>query len=190
MLLMKIKVWLADSKKTLFEARKHILFSVLIFAFGIVVGYLYLGNSEYLREGLAGLFKSFSNKTYFQFTLKIFIHNLIVAYLSMRLGLLFGILPALSAFGSGVSVGWLFANAGSAKWYKLVLLLSPHGIFEIPAMMLAWGVGFWRARLLFVPNYEKITKTNVRQVHKVFLVVVMPLLFVAAMVEGWPLLFK
>ena len=185
-----IKSWYIESRVTISDAKKFILFSFVVYALGIIVGYSYLNDVQVIRDEFIELYENYHDRSYFIFVSKIFIHNAVVAYISMRLGILFGLLPAISGMASGISIGWLFANTKSLHWLKLLLILAPHGLFEMPAMFIAWGIGFWRCKMLFVPNYEKVSKENVRKIHKIFVTLILPLLVLAAVIEGRPLFFK
>ena len=129
-----IKSWYLESKDMIYDARKFILFSFFMFCLGIIFGYFYLIDSQLIKDGVAELLKSFQTTNYFVFVSKIFIHNVLIAYLSMSLGILLGLMPAISSIASGISVGWAFANFNNIHYVKLLLLLVPHGVFELPAM--------------------------------------------------------
>ena len=185
-----LKNWYIESINTICDAKKFILFSFVVYALGIILGYSYLNDFQVIRDAYIKLYEKFHDRSYLIFVSKIFIHNAAVAYISMRLGILFGLFPAISGMASGISIDWLFANAKSLHWAKLLYILAPHGLFEMPAMFIAWGIGFWRCKMLFVPNYEKVAKENVRKIHKIFITLILPLLILAAVIEGRPLLFK
>ncbi len=60
----------------------------------------------------------------------------------------------------------------------------PHGIFEWPAMIIAWGFGLWRgAGYRFSANPGTYFQRWKRSNH-LFFMIVLTLLLLAAMVEG------
>lgn len=71
-------------------------------------------------------------------------------------------------------MGAVIAVAG-ASW-ALVPYLVPHGVFELAAIAISLGMGWhiWR-------KHERVTRAHVRR----FAVVVVPLLFVAGLVEAY-----
>ena len=164
-----MKSWFNESKNTIYDAKKFILFSFFVFHLGIILGYYYLSTQKFIGDHLVELFDKTYSSSYLIFVFRILAHNVTVAYLSMRLGILLGLFPAISVIVAGIYIGWLFANITCVHWTKLFLMIVPHGVFELPAMFIAWGIGFWRCKMLFVPNYEKMSKENVRQVHKYLL---------------------
>jgi stage II sporulation protein M len=184
-----IKSWYFESKNIIYDARKFIMFAFFMFCLGIILGYFYLSDSQLIKDGVTELLESFHTTSYFIFVSKIFIHNVIIAYLSIRLGILLGLIPTISSLASGISVGWAFANFNNIHYIKLLLLLVPHGVFELPAMFLAWGIGFWHCKIFFIPNYDQTPKENVKRIHKLFIRLILPLLAIAAIIEGRSLLF-
>lgn len=187
---MKIKSSILEARNTIYEAKIFILFSFFIFILSSIVGYYYLSDAQVIRNNLNKMYEIYNRNNYVINTSRIFLHNAIVAYLSIRLGIVLGILPAMYAIVMGITAGWLFANIKSPHWTELILSLAPHGIFELTAMFISWGIGFWRCKLLFVKNYETAAKENVRKVHKVYICFVVPLLLLAAIAEGVALLLQ
>jgi stage II sporulation protein M len=176
-----------ECKATIADARLYIIFSFLLFTFAIVLGFNYLNDSKIINDSLLDSFKNMRTDSYLIFVSSLFFHNITIAYLSLRIGILLGIFPFITIINSGVVIGWLFANFPQNNYLKLFTLMLPHGVFELPAMFIAWGIGFWRCKLLFIPNYDLISKQNVREIHKIFIFVVFPLLLLAAFIEAIPL---
>jgi uncharacterized membrane protein SpoIIM required for sporulation len=81
-------------------------------------------------------------------------------------------------------VGWLSTMLEKIGGFQLFLMILPHGIFELSAMFIAWGIGLWRARLMFSPNFKAESKESLKKTHRVYVTVVLPLLFIAALIEG------
>lgn len=83
-------------------------------------------------------------------------HNISVAFLSMAAGITFGVGTILMVFSNGVDLGAVcadYVHAGQGVF--LAGWLLPHGVFEIPALLVASQAGFllasalvgWRSRL-------------------------------------------
>ena len=90
------------------------------------------------------------------FSASLMTHNMSVAFLSMAAGMTFGIGTVLLLFSNGVDLGAVCADyihAGQAKF--LLGWLLPHGLIEIPALLIASQAGLllasaligWRTRL-------------------------------------------
>ena len=118
------------------------------------------------------------------FILSLFLHNLVATYITMCLVTLWGLLPMVTAMANGLILGWIVATSMDGSLFDAAVLLVPHGLFEWPAMMIAWGVGLWRGagyRFSADPGtyLQRWKKSN-----QLFFMTVLPLLLLAAIVEG------
>ncbi len=171
-------------KHTIIEARNYIIVVIALFLAGIIYGYANLQDNQRFHEIFQSILKTHQAASYFPFIIKIFIRNSIIAYISMRFGIVLGILPVCSSFFNGLMIGWFSVTFKSMSQSNLFLLLMPHGVFELSAMFIAWGIGLWRAKVLFGPDVENEKKTSLIKMHNVYLRVTLPLLFIAAVIEG------
>ena len=179
----KINLWV-DSRDSIYEARYCLLIAAILYCGAYLVSWPYPKNFSFLDEALKVLVAQFSNKSAISFIVRLFIHNLIASYLTMCVVVLFGFLPATIAVFNGFILGFVIASAPGVSTLKLFSLLVPHGIFEWPAMMIAWGIGIWRG---FGHRFSKTNKTYKErwlEANKVFITVVIPLLVIAAIIEG------
>lgn len=108
-------------------------------------------------------------------------NNLAVALLSFMGGLLI-VPPLLILFVNGVVLGAIAATF--TKWYTLfefLLLILPHGIFEIPAFLLACAAGIDLALAVFEKGFRNAVQMLGEEASK--LIIVLVLLAIAAAVE-------
>lgn len=136
--------------KDLTTIRKALLLALILFVAGGVIGWIGTGSVQKLLSGqLEGLSKiSGSLKesahpqwSFFQF---IFLNNSIKGVLIIFLGALFGVLPALFLLINGAVIGYLIhasALQGLDLFDLIVKGLLPHGIIEIPAIIIACAFG-------------------------------------------------
>jgi uncharacterized membrane protein SpoIIM required for sporulation len=125
--------------------------------------------------------------------LTIWWQNIRVMLLALPLGILsFGVLGLIPGFASFGLVGYfmgLLAEAGISPGIYLLGLILPHGIFEIPAAILATAAVLQAGILLATPNTEKsvgeVLIESLADWCKVMLGLVIPLLMISAMVEAW-----
>ena len=83
------------------------------------------------------------------FSAELIKHNIQVALLAAALGVTFGIGTALLLFENGVLLGAVavhYTQQGFGLFMTAWLL--PHGVFEIPSILIAGQAGFYLARLL------------------------------------------
>ncbi|WP_081452198.1 stage II sporulation protein M [Thermococcus barophilus] len=119
----------------------------------------------------------------------IFLNNLkVVLLLSFGGVLTFGGLTFLNLIFNGVNVGVMFyayLNLGELKTFFLLIL--PHGIFEIPAIIIAGAAGFKipyeLLRFALGKKEEIISEEDAKEFFKLFLIS-MILIFIAALIES------
>ena len=130
--------------------------------------------------------------------LSLFLHNLETA----AVAILFGVLPALhlpalflgvNALVLGFSGAYYVQNGLSFLAYLAGIL--PHGLFEIPALCLAFASGLYLCTSMtsaWMGRSKGTVGTAVRQILLVYLLLVVPLTAAAAVVECYvtPLLLR
>lgn len=169
---------------TLKISRNSILAAVGIYVVAAVAGWVYSDNLAFMEDQFQELARRFENLSPVAFVFRIFMHNLIASYLAMCFVTLFGLIPlALAAF-NGLMVGWFAGWLEHVSWFGLAVFLAPHGIFEWPAMFIAFGVGMWRGVAHFFGPVDQSWGQLWKKAHCVYFVFVVPLLFIAAMIEG------
>jgi len=115
----------------------------------------------------------------------IFINNSVKSLLMVLLGFFFGLIPLIFIITNGYMLGVVIAVTQLKIGMSAVLIsLIPHGIFEIPAVLIASGYGmllgykFFR-KLFFKEPFEAHLKLSLNKFWKI----VVPLLFLAALIE-------
>ena len=112
-------------------------------------------------------------------------NNIKSSFIGMICGIFLGIVPVLVLIVNGYVLGFV-ANKTVAIEGPLVLWrLFPHGIFEIPAVMISIGMGLKLGSFIF---YRKKNTEEFKELLKnclgVFIFIVVPLLIIAAVIEG------
>ncbi|GIP24717.1 stage II sporulation protein M [Paenibacillus sp. J22TS3] len=132
------------------NAKTPLIFGVLLFAVGIALGMMnaealqqvVIGQIEGLRETSQRLAKNPNPE--FSFFLFIFFNNAIKGVLMIYLGMFAGIIPAFFLIINGMVLGYLIElqSVQGASIADLVIRgLLPHGIIEIPAIIIASAIG-------------------------------------------------
>jgi uncharacterized membrane protein SpoIIM required for sporulation len=91
-------------------------------------------------------------------------HNIQVALLAAALGVTFGIGTALLLFENGVLLGAVavhYTQQGFGLFMTAWLL--PHGVFEIPSILIAGQAGFYLARLLLHRRENRNIRESMRE---------------------------
>ncbi len=128
------------------------------------------------------------SKSPFKNFITIFVHNSWVALLTLISGLFFGIGPAIlvmtNGFVVGLVVGVLWENGMPPR--TLVLGLTPHGIFEIPAFILAGVAGVcWYKKIVEDKDRGRGFKEGASFALRMYGGVVLAMLLVAAFIEAY-----
>ena len=169
---------------TLYQARYCMLIALLVYAASCLGGWIYADELGFFQQAASSLAGKFAGKGGAAFVYSLFIHNLVATYITMCLLTLWGGLPMVTAIANGLILGWVVVTAGGASLADAAIMLVPHGMFEWPAMLIAWGVGLWRGagyRFSADPGtyFQRWKRSN-----QVFFLIVLPLLLLAAIVEG------
>jgi stage II sporulation protein M len=176
--------------------RQKVLIRSLILAAGIffvslVVGALIGGNTveELMRQLGAALepLASTGNLSVLLFLI-IFINNAVKALGLVLLGILLG-LPSLLFVGvNGFILGGLGSALEAAKgWTYVIASFVPHGVIEIPVILLAAALGLTvgMESLRWLLRRESRVKSQLSDCLKIYLRWVLPGLAVAAIIEAF-----
>ncbi len=105
-----------------------------------------------------------SAQTEAAFSAQLIKHNIEVALLAAALGVTFGIGTALLLFENGVLLGAVavrYTQQGFGLFVAAWLL--PHGVFEIPSILIAGQAGFYLARLLLRRREDRDVRESMRE---------------------------
>ena len=94
----------------------------------------------------------------------IFFNNLQVGFMGMIYGFALGIFPILATFANGYVVGYVSSSAISSSGLSSLLNLFPHGIFELPAIFISFGIGIKFGTFIF---YKEKMKTFAMIFHRI-----------------------
>lgn len=160
------------------EARSYIVAAILIFAAGSALALSLPHVGERVIALILEYFKPFKDKQYLELVVAIFLQNASSAFLAIAFGFVLGLIPALGAFFNGIVLGAIIHLDPLH-----IVMIIPHGLFELPAVFIAWGLGMWCAGgLSHTQRLETITIRIKKSLH-IYLSVIVPLLIIAAIIE-------
>jgi stage II sporulation protein M len=167
---------------------KNFIFSIVAVAlvFG-VIGFFVQVPEDVLQkiiEMLQDILKQIEGLNQFELIKFIFLNNLKSSFFGLFFGAVLGIFPVMSAIVNGYLIGFVAQQAVSAEGIFTLLRLLPHGIFELPAVFISLGMGLRLGTFIFHKNKIKTLKSFFWNSFRVFIFVVIPLLVVAAIIEG------
>lgn len=162
------------------EARNYIYASLAIFIVSASLGFIFSEYLTFIDEILKEIIYETQNMKGVEHVFFILQNNLQAAIFAVVYGIVFGIAPIFYAVSNGAVIGYVLARsyelAGLSSW----LLLVPHGIFELPAIFISFGLGIKLGFSVISKNRNRIFYKTANA----FLMVVLPLLIIAAIIEG------
>lgn len=142
--------------------------------------------TETLLEILRKIYVFFPQLSGWQLMIAIFFHNLFIDLNAILLGLIIGIVPFLYLIINGFIIGIVIKAGVVLKGWKAVFFgLFPHGIFEIPALILTLSSGFLIGfeSLKWLLRKESQVKNSLKRGLRIFFKLIVPLLFLASLTE-------
>ncbi len=112
-------------------------------------------------------------------------NNILAGFIFLVSGLLLGVPPLIFIILNGFFVGWISYSVGAEIGLVMVVAtLLPHGIIEIPTIVLcaAMGVGFGYQIINKFRGYSGLQQYIIDSI-KVFIFRVIPLLVIAGLIE-------
>ncbi len=176
----------------MYEIRFYLLLSLFLFICSFYFGYLLAQSlpleAQRVIESIKSVFaprKEISSTELFMFILG---NNILKLSAAVFLGMLGGIVPLLVVFFNGFILGVLFVvvlKKASLGFFLLGIL--PHGIIEIPALIISCAVGFrlGKVAVFRIFSRKESFKNELYKGVRLYVFVLVPLLFIAALVEAF-----
>ena len=123
--------------------------------------------------------------------LNLLLHNIQASFISVITGFFLGIPPFLLVAFNGFVLGVIVQSASSSIGFiTTLLLLAPHGIFEIFATLLSSALGaVFGYTLIERLRGRDSVMAIINYIFNMFLKRVIPLLIIAALIETWLIFF-
>ena len=177
------------SKSPLINA---IIITFLLFFATLTVGWVGTTQNPAVGENLMKLFDKevagqINVDNPFDMCIKLFINNLEACILLFLGGASFGILTIFIMSLNGIVIGAIMEIIHKDhSWAFIAAALIPHGIFEIPAFIIAGALGILLAQSLTSEWYGGAdTAKEAQKLARIFLLYVLPLVVIAACVEAF-----
>jgi len=174
-----------EAKAYVKESKNYIYSAILIFIVAGIFGFAYRNRLGFIEEIIKELFLKTEGLNTMELIMFILQNNVLSAFLSIAQGIFLGVFPIFSAISNGVVIGYVLGVVKDATGATQFWRLIPHGIFELPAIFIALGLGikfgskhltnymrhFWKNSkiMIFIPiiialistalNYKTLQKT-------------------------------
>ncbi len=181
-----------NTKNYLYSLRPYVLFCSVIFVLSVFLGYSAACNysqeiQKVLRE-IKEMWMPFQEATSLKLFIFIAFNNISKIALVVFLGIISGIFPILFLFVNGIVVGiFAYTVAETVSWQMFLVGILPHGVIEIPVLILGAASGVKLGGVVFNKIFRK--RGNLREEFSLalefFLRILLPLLILAAVIEAF-----
>jgi class 3 adenylate cyclase/uncharacterized membrane protein SpoIIM required for sporulation len=164
---------------------KRYIFTLILFLFSFLGGILYPFFFESYQQQLMGHTPRSGIETF----LFLFANNGTIAFFAMLLGFILGIVPFFLIIFNGYMIGTVFFHALKiTSPFDIFLRLIPHGIFEMPAIIISLGYGISSFDILYKNkskrfNFKSYIKEYFKNMFDIYFLIVIPLLLISAFIE-------
>ncbi len=176
------------SLKTLKNTKNYIWFVSILFILFVLLGFIF---PVFFQQQILDLIRDLLKKTegldVWNMIRFIFINNLKSSFFAIFCGVLFGIIPLAVSVVNGYVLGFVANRTIQSEGYLVLWRLLPHGIFELPAVLISIGIGLRLGMFLFIyKGKDKLKEFGKWLLDglRVFVFIVIPLLVLAAIIEG------
>jgi stage II sporulation protein M len=169
------------------EARNYIYIMAGIFLLFVLIG-LFVPVPSFLYDKIMAFIKELllqtKNMSMPQLIVFIISNNLKSTFLGILLGAVFGIFPVIDAVANGYMLGFASLLSIDSGGITSLWRIFPHGIFELPAIFLSLGLGIKLGTFILQKDKKKAFRDYLINSMRVFLLIIIPLLVVAGIIEG------
>jgi stage II sporulation protein M len=167
--------------------KPQIIFIIGLLSVGIILGYMdTLNLNKYINLVIENLMNTFNHYRGFELFLGILLNNTKATVILLFSGVFLSIFPTLGTLMNGMMIGFVFQSpqlmAGRPA-YLIFIQLLPHGVFEIPALILALALGLKLGGWLFKKKKTEHLKNNIKESFSGYVRVILPMLIIAACIE-------
>ena len=180
------------SWRYILESKKFIYAIIFIFFFFTLIGFLFPAPSflsNYILDYLKNLLEQTNGFNQIHWIGFIFFNNLQSSFFGMIFGIIFGVLPFVEALVNGYLLGFVSSISVKEQGFFVLWKILPHGVFELPAIFISLGLGLRLGTFIFQEKKKKHFKELLFNSFRVFFYIVIPLLFIAAIIEGTLIFF-
>jgi uncharacterized membrane protein SpoIIM required for sporulation len=179
-----------DAWRYLKASRGYVLSSLLVFLIAGIFGFFASEHLSFLNPMIQEIFAKTENLSGLALTAFIFYNNVLSSFFGLFMGTFFGVISFFNVLLNGTVVGYVLALAAPTHGLGIAWRLVPHGIFELPAIFIATGLGMKLGLSFFHTNWKTVFRQRFVDSVKVFFVIVVPLLIIAALIEGLLITFS
>jgi|TARA_Y100000034_G_scaffold102405_1_gene127250 stage II sporulation protein M len=186
----KIFNFIEEYKKSwnFIKESKNFIYSVIgIFFVFSLIGFFITAPAiiaEQILKFIEELLLKTQGMGHFELIKFIFFNNVQSSFFGMIFGVFLGIFPIVAVIANGYMLGFVASLVVNSEGISVLWRLFPHGIFELPAIFISLGLGLKIGTFIFQKKKLESLKKYFLNSLRVFLFIILPLLIIAAIVEG------
>lgn len=169
------------------SCRTYIYWAIIIFLLFFIFGFFIPAPADVqtkILEYIQELLSKTQGLSQTQLISFIFANNVQTAFESSLFGVVLGVFPAVASISNGYLLGFVSVRVVQEEGVFVLWRLLPHGIFELPALFISLGMGIKLGTFIFKKKKLQTLREYLLRTAEVFIFVVVPLLFIAAIIEG------
>ena len=139
---------------------------------------------EQVKIWVEELMEETAGKGFVEMWAFIFFNNTSIALISLFSVFLLGVIPIFLLISNGLVIGLISSIVAKDVGLFSLWRLLPHGIFEIPAIILSFALGIKFAGFILKKNFKKEFKILLKDSIRAFIFIIVPLLVLAAIIEA------
>lgn len=175
------------------ESKVFIYFIIGLFSLFTIIGFFIPPSEIILNQILkfiAEILEKIQSMSQLELIGFIFLNNIQSSFFGMIFGIFFGLFPVVASISNGYILGFAASVSVDSEGISVLWRLFPHGIFELPAIFISLGLGLKIMTFIFFENKLATLKIYIKNSLRTFLFIVIPLLIIAAIIEGSLIFFS
>ena len=169
------------------SSKQYIYLAILVFFIFALIGFFVPvpdSLKNYMLDFIKELVKSTQGLSYFGMIKFLFSNNLQSSFIGIVSGAILSAIPMFFTIINGYFLGFVAAETVKEGGILTLWRILPHGIFELPAIFISFGLGLKFGTFLLQKDAFDNFRTYFLESLRAFLFIVVPLLILAAIIEG------
>jgi len=173
---------------------KNFIYSIILLFFVFVVIGFFVPVPESIQVQILEYFESIVAQTqglsWLELISFLLNNNAVSGFFVLFSGFALGIFPIFSTIINGFILGFASSFAVSHGGIFSLWKILPHGIFELPAIFISFGLGLKFSTFIFKKNKWEAFKLFLEKSILAYVFIILPLLVIAAIIEGTLIFFR
>ncbi|RPI97352.1 MAG: stage II sporulation protein M [Chloroflexi bacterium] len=164
-----------------------LLFTLTLLA-GAAIAVALPHETQQIMELVGAEFSGFRDQSSFELMFRLFLHNALICAIMVALGLAFGLITLLIVADNGLVIGLIGTyTAGKAGLLFTIAAIMPHGVIELPAMVLSAAIGLYLGYSVLQSLFRRPVDVvkELKDGASMFVFWVLPFLLIAAFIESY-----